>query len=136
MTDHVDPSKRSSIMAAVHAKDTAPEMAVRRIVHALGYRYRLHSAQLPGKPDLVFVSRRKIVFVHGCFWHRHSMCKYATIPKTRRDFWMEKFSRNAERDRKVRLELKHLGWKVLTVWQCELKKPEKLTERLIEFLED
>lgn len=134
MTDHVDSSKRSLIMSAVHSKDTKPEMAVRKAVHALGYRYRLHAANLPGKPDLVFPSRGKVIFVHGCFWHRHSKCKYATMPKTRPEFWQDKFSANMTRDRRTRRELKQLGWEVLTVWQCELKKPEKLTERLNDFL--
>jgi DNA mismatch endonuclease (patch repair protein) len=134
VTDHVDATKRSSIMAAVHSKDTKPEMAIRKIVHAMGYRYRLHSANLPGKPDLVFSSRGKVIFVHGCFWHRHSRCRYATMPKTRTEFWQDKFSANMARDRRNRRELKRMGWKVLIVWQCELKKFEKLTERLNDFL--
>lgn len=134
MVDHVDPEKRSSIMSAVHSKDTKPEMKVRKAVFALGYRYRLHRTDLPGKPDLVFPSRRKVIFVHGCFWHRHARCKYATIPKTRTQFWQDKFAANTKRDRRVRRDLKKLGWEVLTVWQCELKRPEKLTERLNDFL--
>jgi DNA mismatch endonuclease (patch repair protein) len=123
-------------MAAVHSTDTSPEMAVRRIVHALGYRYRLHIPTLPGRPDLVFPSRRKIVFVHGCFWHRHNKCRYATSPKSNRKFWESKFAANVARDRRVRRELKKMNWATLTVWQCELKKPEKLTERLNDFLTD
>src|SRR6202051_3411575 len=108
-------------MSAVHSKDTKPEMAVRRVVHALGFRYRLHYASLPGRPDLVFPSRGKVIFVHGCFWHRHARCRYATIPKTRTDYWQDKFSANTERDRRNKRELKRLGWEVLIVWQCELK---------------
>jgi DNA mismatch endonuclease (patch repair protein) len=134
VTDLVDPAKRSLIMSAVHSKNTKPEMTVRRAVHALGYRYRLHDADLPGNPDLVFRSRGKVIFVHGCFWHRHSKCRYATIPKTHTDFWQDKFCNNVTRDRRTRHELKRLGWEVLTVWQCELKKPEKLVERLDDFL--
>jgi DNA mismatch endonuclease (patch repair protein) len=134
VVDHVDCEKRSLIMAAVHSENTKPEMAVRRTVHAMGYRYRLHDRKLPGKPDLVFASRRKTIFVHGCFWHRHRGCKYATTPKTRTDFWEAKFAANVARDRRNRRELKRLGWAVLTVWQCELKKPEKLAERLDDFL--
>lgn len=134
MTDHVDPAKRSLIMSAVHSKNTKPEMAIRKAVHSLGYRYRLHYADLPGKPDLVFPSRGKVIFVHGCFWHRHSKCRYATIPKTRTEFWQDKFCNNVTRDRRTRRKLKQLGWEVLTVWQCELKKPEKLLERLNDFL--
>ena len=136
MTDHVNRGKRSLIMAAVHSKDTKPELAVRSLVHALGYRYRLHVASLPGKPDLVFPGRRKIIFVHGCFWHRHARCRYATSPKTRPEFWQEKFRTNVARDRRTRQELKKLGWSILTVWQCELKKRLKVEVRIDEFLAD
>jgi DNA mismatch endonuclease (patch repair protein) len=134
VADHVDKAKRSLIMAAVHSEDTGPEMAVRKIVHALGYRYRLHVAALPGCPDLVFPARSKVIFVHGCFWHRHNGCRYASSPKTNRVFWENKFAANVARDRRARRELKKMNWAVLTVWQCELKKPEKLTERLDDFL--
>ena len=134
MTDHVDQRQRSLNMAAVHSKNTKPEIAVRRIVHMMGYRYRLHDPKLPGKPDLVFSSRCKTIFVHGCFWHRHNGCRYTTTPKTRTDFWEAKFRTNVARDRRIRRELKKMGWAVLTVWQCELKKSEKLTERLDAFL--
>lgn len=134
MTDHVDRAKRSLIMAAVHSQDTKPEMAVRRMVHALGYRYRLHDRKLPGKPDLVFASQTKAIFVHGCFWHRHAGCKYATTPKTRKRFWEAKFSSNMARDRRTRRELRRMGWAVLTVWQCQLKNPGKLAGRIDEFL--
>ncbi len=136
MADHVNRAKRSLIMAAVHSRDTMPEIAVRKIVHSLGYRYRLHDSRLPGRPDLVFPSRRKVVFVHGCFWHRHAQCKYASSPKTRVAYWQAKFFANVARDRRTRRELKNLGWTQMTVWQCELKKPEKLTERLDDFLAD
>jgi DNA mismatch endonuclease, patch repair protein len=134
VTDHVNPEKRSEIMAAVRSWDTAPEMAVRRVVHGLGYRYRLHVQTLPGKPDLVFPSRRKVIFVHGCFWHRHARCRYTTSPKTRTEFWQDKFSTNVARDRRVRRELKKLGWSILTIWQCELKKQQQLEVRIDEFL--
>ncbi len=134
MTDHVSRKKRSLIMAAVHSKDTKPEMAVRRLTHGMGYRYRLHVANLPGRPDLVFPSRGKVLFVHGCFWHRHTGCRYATLPKSRVEFWNAKFAANVARDRRARRELKKLGWQVLTVWQCELKDQSKLAERLDEFL--
>lgn len=121
-------------MAAVHSMDTAPEMVVRRIVHRLGYRYRLHVRQLPGCPDLVFPSRHKAIFVHGCFWHRHARCRYASFPKTRKKFWRTKFDSNIARDRRARRELKRMEWDVLTIWQCELKKTGKLTELLDDFL--
>ena len=123
-------------MAAVHSKNTRPEMLVRKIVHRLGYRYRLHSAKLPGRPDLVFAGRQKVVFVHGCFWHRHPGCRYASSPKTRIDFWESKFQANVARDERTNRELEQAGWKVFTVWQCELKEPEKLAVRLDEFLSE
>jgi DNA mismatch endonuclease, patch repair protein len=134
VADHVNSEKRSLIMAAVRSKNTSPEMAVRRIVHALGYRYRLNVPTLPGRPDLVFPARRKVIFVHGCFWHRHNRCRYASSPKTNCEFWESKFAANVARDRRVRRELKKMNWAALTVWQCELKNPEKLTERLDDFL--
>lgn len=134
MADHVDRAKRSANMAAIHSKDTGPEIEVRRILHSLGFRYRLHVRSLPGQPDLVFPSRRKVIFVHGCFWHRHAKCRYASLPKTRTEFWQRKFESNLVRDRKVKRELKRIGWEALTVWTCELKKSEKVTKRLIAFL--
>lgn len=136
MAGHVDREKRSLIMAAVHSENTGPEMAVRKMVHRLGYRYRLHVATLPGRPDLVFPGRRKVIFVHGCFWHRHRKCRYATSPKTRRTFWKAKFDLNVERDGRNTRELKRMDWAVMTVWQCELKKPERLAGRLDDFLSD
>ena len=134
MVDHVDRAKRSFIMAAVHSENTSPEMAVRKIVYGLGYRYRLHVRTLPGCPDIVFPGARKVIFVHGCFWHRHGRCRYATLPKTRPEFWASKFAANKTRDHRVKMSLKRLNWGVLTVWQCELKRPETLTERLNDFL--
>jgi DNA mismatch endonuclease (patch repair protein) len=136
LTDHVDRKKRSSIMAAVHSKDTKPEMAVRRLIHGLGYRYRLHVVSLPGCPDLVFPSQGKVVFIHGCFWHRHVRCRYATLPNSNREFWEAKFAANVARDRRTRRELKKMGWQVLIVWQCELRNRTRLTERIDEFLAD
>jgi DNA mismatch endonuclease (patch repair protein) len=123
-------------MAAVHSTNTKPELAVRKIAHALGYRYRLNVADLPGKPDLVFPARRKIILVHGCFWHRHPRCRYATSPKTRAAFWQKKFCANIARDRRTRQLLRKLGWSILTIWQCELKNPQKLEVRIDEFLAD
>jgi DNA mismatch endonuclease (patch repair protein) len=134
VVDHVDRKKRSLIMAAVHSKDTSPELAVRKIVHGLGYRYRLHVGTLAGRPDLVFPARRKVIFVHGCFWHRHRNCRYATSPKTRRKFWEAKFAANVARDRRTERELRRKDWAVLAVWQCELKNAERLTGRLDDFL--
>lgn len=121
-------------MAAVRSVHTKPELAVRKLLHRMGYRYRLHGAALPGKPDLVFPSRRKVVFVHGCFWHRHPRCRYATSPKTRIEFWQNKFASNVARDRRVKRKLRAAGWAVMTVWQCELKEPDKLVAKIDDFL--
>jgi DNA mismatch endonuclease, patch repair protein len=135
MVDHVDALTRSAIMASVKSADTGPEMTLRRLLHALGYRYRLHHAHLPGRPDLAFPARRKVIFVHGCFWHRHEGCRYAGLPKTRPEFWQAKFDSNEARDKRNRKELQRLGWKSMVVWQCELQAPEKVLRRVIRFLE-
>jgi DNA mismatch endonuclease (patch repair protein) len=110
-------------MRAVKAKDTGPEMIVRRLVHGLGYRFRLHRADLPGKPDLVFPGRRAAIFVHGCFWHGHDCARGARTPKENRAYWTRKIARNAERDVAAVKDLRSLGWRTLTLWECELKKP-------------
>lgn len=123
-------------MAAVRSKNTGPELAVRRIAHGLGYRYRLHVPTLPGTPDLVFPARRKIILVHGCFWHRHRGCRYASFPKTHIKSWHEKFDRNLARDRKNARVLRKLGWEILVVWQCELKNRIKLSRRIDDFLKN
>ncbi len=122
-------------MSRVKSKDTSPEWAVRRLVFGMGYRYRLHDPRLPGKPDLVFAGRRKVIFVHGCFWHGHAGCRYARLPKTRVDFWADKVARNRARDGRNRRALRAAGWDVLTVWQCELKQTDKLARKLHDFLE-
>lgn len=110
---------RSALMSRVRGGNTTPELVVRRIVHALGYRFRLHRRDLPGTPDIVLPRSRKIIFVHGCFWHRHPGCSRATTPRTRTAFWQRKFERNVERDRRNIAELQTLGWKILVVWECE-----------------
>ena len=110
-------------------------MLVRRLLHSMNYRYRLHRKDLPGHPDVVFNKRKKVIFVHGCFWHRHEGCKRATVPKTRADFWAEKFSRNVERDREVESKLAEMGWQTLTVWECETKQVDTLKGKLRDFLE-
>lgn len=134
MVDSVDEAKRSSIMARVRAKDTKPELAVRRLIYASGYRYRLHSKKLPGKPDMVFAGRHKVIFVHGCFWHRHPGCANCRIPKSRVEFWENKLNGNRQRDLRTQAELERLGWKVLVVWECELKDPDTIIKRISEFL--
>lgn len=126
MSAEVDPA-RSRIMRAVGQKHTGPEMAVRRILHALGYRFRVQRRDLPGSPDIVLPKYKTAIFVHGCFWHRHPGCKKTTTPKTRVPFWTEKFERNVARDREKESALREMGWQVLVVWECEAKDATQLT---------
>jgi DNA mismatch endonuclease (patch repair protein) len=128
------PAKRSRIMRAIKGKDTQPEFVVRRLCHGLGYRYRLHRADLPGKPDLVFVSLKKVIFVHGCFWHGHSCARGNRVPKNNRRYWVSKVAHNSERDKRHRRDLRDRGWRVLVLWECELKAVS-LERRIVRFLE-
>lgn len=128
------PEKRSEIMSLVRGKNTKPELAMRRIVHRLGYRFRLHGSKLPGRPDLVFARMRKVIFVHGCFWHGHDGCAKARPPKSRKAYWNAKFKANKQRDARNIADLKTLGWSPMVVWQCEFKRTEKLTKRVNRFL--
>jgi DNA mismatch endonuclease (patch repair protein) len=121
-------------MSRIRSKDTGPEWAVRRLVHAMGFRYRLHVSTLPGKPDIVLPRHRKVILVHGCFWHAHGCDVARRPPATRRRFWDEKFTRNAARDRTVLRQLWQSGWQVLVVWECETKDPARLREILAAFL--
>ncbi|RFU14506.1 DNA mismatch endonuclease Vsr [Rhodobacteraceae bacterium W635] len=118
--------QRSRIMRSVAQKDTKPEMALRWALHARGFRYRLHTTKVRGQPDLVLPKYRTVVFVHGCFWHRHPGCRYATNPKMRAEFWEVKFAANVARDSAVRAALLEAGWRVATIWECALRKPEKV----------
>ena len=122
-------------MRRVPSKDTKPEIVVRRLVHALGYRFRLYARALPGTPDIVLSRLRQAIFVHGCFWHRHRNCKKASTPSTNRDFWSAKFAANKLRDKRKMHQLRKLGWQVLVVWECETCNPERLKERLRHALE-
>ncbi|WP_082118827.1 MULTISPECIES: very short patch repair endonuclease [Pseudomonas] len=121
---------RSDIMRAVKRANTAPEIIVRQVLHALGLRFRLHRRDLPGSPDVVLPRFRTVIFVHGCFWHRHPDCRYTTTPKTRQEYWLPKFAANIERDLRKEAQLQALGWRVLLVWECETKQREELTLRL------
>ena len=127
--DRLTPEQRSRLMSRIRGKDTKPELRVRSIVHRLGYRFRLHAADLPGRPDLVLRRLRTVVFVHGCFWHRHG-CRYATTPRTRPEYWQAKFAANVRRDRRASRRLRAAGWSVVTVWECELRTPHRLVRRL------
>lgn len=133
--DNLSAAERSEIMARVHSRGTRPEMLVRRLVFALGYRYRLHGRDLPGHPDLVFRNRHKVIFVHGCFWHRHGACALARLPKSRLDFWLPKLEGNRKRDEKNMRELAREGWKAMTIWECQLRKTERLPMRIRRFLD-
>ncbi|MNJ34468.1 Very short patch repair protein [compost metagenome] len=133
--DRLSPERRSWLMGRIRSKNTQPELVVRRLVFALGYRYRLHVKGLPGSPDLVFWGRRKVIFVNGCFWHGHPDCRLGRLPKTRVEFWQDKIDRNRQRDRVNIASLEATGWRVLTVWQCELKFIERLANRLNEFIQ-
>ena len=124
--DIVDRQTRSRMMAGIRGKNTKPELALRKGLHALGFRYRLHSSRVIGKPDLIFPRYNAVVFVHGCFWHWHEGCQYATTPATRPDFWQAKFDSNVARDQKVREQLLNDGWRVATVWECALRGNDRL----------
>ncbi|MEE4305796.1 DNA mismatch endonuclease Vsr [Pseudomonas alliivorans] len=128
ITDELSVSSRR--MRAVKRENTSPELTVRRLLHALGLRFRLHKRSLPGSPDIVLRKHKAVIFVHGCFWHRHPGCRYASTPKTRQEYWMPKFVANIERDARKASELEALGWKVLTVWECETRNLAVLEERL------
>lgn len=134
--DKLTPDRRSANMKKIRSKDTKPELLVRSIAHSMGYRYRLHAKDLPGKPDLVFRRRRKVIFVHGCFWHQHVNCREGRVPSSRTTYWAEKLSRNQERDRIQVENLKRSGWNVLTVWECGLTDLDSLKQTLLDFLGD
>ncbi|MBI2424059.1 MAG: DNA mismatch endonuclease Vsr [Candidatus Hydrogenedentes bacterium] len=136
LADRLSPDRRSWLMSRVRSKDTLPELIVRRMVHAMGYRYRLHAPDLPGKPDLTFRRLKKIIFVHGCFWHRHSRCAGASVPKNNAEFWQEKFRRNVARDKRTLRLLKSQGWDVLVLWQCQTKNYQNLKLLLEGFLDE
>jgi DNA mismatch endonuclease, patch repair protein len=123
-------------MGRVKSRDTRPELVVRRLMHGMGYRYRLHAADLPGRPDLVFRPRRKVVFVHGCFWHGHKGCALARIPKSRSDFWQAKFTANQARDARATRDLRGLGYRALTIWECELDNLAKVEKKLRRFIDE
>jgi DNA mismatch endonuclease (patch repair protein) len=135
MTDVFEEAKRREIMQSIRGKNSRPELLVRRLVHSMGYRYRLHSRSLPGAPDLVFSSRRKVIFIHGCFWHRHRCRKGQSVPGTRRKFWIAKLEGNKKRDERKRRALRRLGWRSLVIWECQTKDVDRLTDRIVRFLE-
>ncbi|MCE7962677.1 MAG: DNA mismatch endonuclease Vsr [Acidobacteria bacterium ACB1] len=132
--DRLSKERRSWLMSRVGSKNTTPELIVRSLVHRLGFRFRLHYRKLPGKPDLAFPGRKKVIFVHGCFWHGHKNCSKGRLPKSNIEVWDLKIARNRERDRAIQRAVKRIGWSVLVVWQCELRTVSKLETRLLRFL--
>ena len=122
--------QRSNNMAAIKSKNTKPEIKVRKVLHSMGYRFRLHSKDLPGSPDIVLPKYKTVIFVHGCFWHRHENCKYASTPKTRQEFWNKKFNENINRDKINQENLSSKGWKIIIVWECEIKDKDFDLSRL------
>lgn len=134
MADKISKERRSRNMAAIRSKHMKPEMIVRSLAHRLRYRFRLHRPDLPGSPDLVFPRMNKVIFVHGCFWHQHSKCREGRLPKSRPEYWIPKLTRNVARDEEHQVHLKKLGWKVLTIWECEVEDTERTKIRLRKFL--
>lgn len=136
MADTISKEHRSWVMSRIRGKDTRPERCLRSLLHRAGYRFRLHAPKLPGRPDIVLKKFRTVVFVHGCYWHRHPGCPKTTTPGTRLEFWKTKFEETVERDRRKARELKSMGWNVITVWECELaKEPEAVLARVRRQLE-
>ncbi len=133
-TDIFTPSQRSRCMSKIKGKNTAPELSVRSLLHRMGFRFRLHVKDLPGCPDIVLPKYRSVIFVHGCFWHRHVGCKYAYTPKSRQNFWTEKFRRNVERHEQVAEQLRLKGWNVIVLWECQLVDYDALSEKIMLFL--
>lgn len=135
--DTLSPEKRSWNMSRIHSRDTAIEVKVRKYLFSLGFRYRKNDSRLPGKPDIVLPKYRTVIFVHGCFWHRHPGCKEATTPKTRTEFWQEKFNRNVANDRLNREQLEAAGWRVITLWECDINRRfEETMERVVKELHE
>ncbi len=134
MVDHLSSQKRSWNMSLIRSSNTKPEILVRKILYALGFRFRLHQKNLPGKPDIVLKKYNTVIFVHGCFWHQHKRCKRANIPKSNQSYWSPKLEHNKKRDVLHKKDLKKLGWKTITIWECEIKNAEKLRTKLSKLL--
>lgn len=133
--DPLSPAQRSERMSRVRSKNTKPELQIRRLVWSLGYRYRLHSKKLPGRPDIVFPGRKKVIFIHGCYWHQHDNCRQYRMPRSKLDFWLPKLEGNKKRDVFNQQMLREMGWDYLVIWECQLKDKEKVASRIVDFLE-
>jgi len=134
--DKLTPQRRSENMRRIKSKNSTPELALRTLIFKMGFRYRLHASQLPGKPDLVFPGRKKAIFLHGCFWHQHGPCPDSRLPKSRQDYWLPKLKRNQERDKDAQRKLRELGWNSLVIWECEMKDPTKIKKTVQKFLKE
>lgn len=134
MADRIEPERRRWNMSRIRGKDTTPEISVRKLLHGLGYRYRLHERTLPGRPDIVFPARRKVIYVHGCFWHRHPNCRFAYTPRSRPEFWERKFKENMARDDRNLRALREMGWNALVVWECKIRDLDRLRDELVGYL--
>jgi len=134
MPDTLSPAERSERMSRIRSKNSSPELKLRSLIHAMGFRYRLHVKELPGTPDLVFPSRKAVIFLHGCFWHRHEGCKLARLPKSKLDFWKPKLEANKTRDMLQQQQLRDFGWRVLVVWECEMIYTDHISEIVRNFL--
>jgi DNA mismatch endonuclease (patch repair protein) len=132
--DTLSLTERSVRMSRVKGKDTKPELAVRSLVHRMGFRYRLHVRSLPGQPDMVFSSKKRVIFVHGCFWHRHTGCALCRMPKSKLDFWKPKLEGNRQRDLRNQSKLRRTGWRILTIWECQVGDEDKMKQRVMKFL--
>ena len=129
---HKVSEQRSRNMSAIKSKNTKPEIAVRKLLHSMGFRFRLHRKDLPGSPDIVLPKYKTVIFVHGCFWHRHENCKYASNPKTRKEFWESKFKANVKRDKEIQEKIKNIGWQSVVIWECELKSTKQINQKFLE----
>jgi DNA mismatch endonuclease (patch repair protein) len=135
MTDVFSIEKRSKIMSSIKSYDTQPELMIRSLIHRMGYRFRLRNVWLPGSPDIVLPRHKKVIFIHGCFWHGHQKCKKSKRPNTNKDFWKHKLDNNVDRDKRQQRELNKLGWHYLVVWQCQISKPETVRKRIKRFID-
>lgn len=134
MADTISKKKRSEVMAKIRAKNTKPEIAIRSLLHGMGYRFRNHASKLPGKPDVCLAKHRTVIFIHGCFWHNHCRCRDGRLPKSNLAYWRPKIEGNVARDKKHKRALRYRGWRVLTIWECELKNIERLQNKIDKYL--
>lgn len=134
MTDSITTERRSDNMRKIRSKDTKPEVRIRKLLFGLGYRFRLHRKDLPGTPDIVFAGRKRVIFVHGCFWHQHQDCREGRLPGSRQEYWIPKLKNNISRDQKHMVELQKLGWKVLVIWECQVTNIDRTEDMMLKFL--